>query len=139
MDPVNAYYSLDILGGDAVPSVGSVTSVPSVEALERFQQSMQGTGLALDPATNESSLQLGGVNATGTMGDKILEGLQGLKSGLDSTLNSVQNSVSGSEVLNTREMMSLHFELIKFSLQTDLMSKTVSKSTQNLDTLLKSQ
>lgn len=136
MDPVNIHYGLEMLSSESLAQSGGD---PSVGAVEHFQQQMQGPGATTDVQAGEtiSVLPVGG--SSPTMGDKILQGLQNMKSGYDEQIGAVQTSVSRSDPLNIRDMMQLQLDLAKLTLQGELINKTVSKSTQNLDTLLKSQ
>ncbi len=136
MDPISIQYSLDLLGTEqeTVTNVGADSM-----AVEQFQNSLQ------QPA-DPSWLGDGGIDAVttadrvgNTLGDKILHGLQSVKSGYDHQAGAVQESLNGKDPLSINDMMKLQYDLAKLTLQGELINKTVSKSTQNLDTLLKSQ
>ena len=131
MEPVNIQYSLNILGSDAT----TVTDrVMDITAQERFQQAMQPT-----QAPNAETIVIGKTGSADTLGDKILQGVQQVKTGYDNQVNAVQETLQSPDPISVNDMLTLQMDLAKLTLQGELLSKTVSKSTQNLDTLLKSQ
>ncbi|WP_018692193.1 EscI/YscI/HrpB family type III secretion system inner rod protein [Algicola sagamiensis] len=73
------------------------------------------------------------------MGDKILEGLSDLKAGMNNHTTSINESVAATETMSHQELLKLQLEVQKLGMTQELMAKTAGKSTQNLDTLLKSQ
>ena len=73
------------------------------------------------------------------MGDKILEGLSDLKAGMNNQTTSINESVAATEAMSHQELLKLQLEVQKLGMTQELMAKTAGKSTQNLDTLLKSQ
>jgi len=133
MDPISFHYSLNLMGSDKLASGAQVIDPQAVEA---FQQRLHDQPV---PASGHSNTLPPLDPANGSLGDKILHGLQNVKSGYDSQVGAVQNSLKGGDPLSVNEMMQLQLDLSKLSLQGELINKTVSKSTQNLDTLLKSQ
>lgn len=108
------------------------------QALYEFQQAMNTDG-QLNPAVNV----VGGPQRvdpnTKTLGDRMLSGLQSLKSGFDVDAQSIQNSLLQAEALSVQDMLKVQVDLAKFALRGELMNKTVSQGSQNIDTLLKSQ
>lgn len=72
------------------------------------------------------------------MGSQFLEGMQQLKSGYDEKVTAINDAVNIGE-LTVQDVMSLQLEIAKLQMQEELMAKTASKTTQNVDTLLKSQ
>ena len=134
MEPINIQYSLSIQDSEQLAAPNLVVDASHLDA---FQQSMQGQ----NPQQQADAIaSIGGVdNAKGTLGDKILEGLQNVKSGYDNQVGAVEESLKTTDPLSVNDMMQLQLDLAKLTLQGELINKTVSKSTQNLDTLLKSQ
>ncbi|AZZ92388.1 EscI/YscI/HrpB family type III secretion system inner rod protein [Hahella sp. KA22] len=137
MDPINIQYSLNFLNSDQL-AAPELTADPA--ALEHFQQSLQ---LQPDSMANSiadsSPLTLGVEASEGTLGDKVLQGMQNVKSGYDQQVEAMQLTLNSADPLNMSDMLKLQMDLAQLTLQGELISKTVSKSTQNLDTLLKSQ
>jgi len=72
------------------------------------------------------------------MGTSILEGMQQLKIGYDEKVNAINDAVTVGQ-LTVQDVMKLQLEIAKLQMQEELMAKTASKTTQNVDTLLKSQ
>ncbi|MFT7108651.1 MAG: type III secretion system YscI/HrpB-like protein [Psychrobacter glaciei] len=72
------------------------------------------------------------------MGNTILEGVQQLKSGYDEKVTAINDTVNIGQ-LTVQDVMVLQLEIAKLQMQEELMAKTASKTTQNVDTLLKSQ
>ena len=137
MDPINIQYSLNVLSSEnsALPQSGADQA-----ATEQFQQALNhGQSTFSNQSGDSASPVLGAAGTDGTLGDRILQGLQHMKSGYDTQVGAVQDSLRSSDPLSINDMMKLQLDLAKLSLQGELINKTVSKSTQNLDTLLKSQ
>jgi len=72
------------------------------------------------------------------MDNRILEGMQKLKSGYDEKVSAINDAVNIGQ-LTVQDVMKLQLEIAKLQMQEELMAKTASKTTQNVDTLLKSQ
>ncbi|MBU6955870.1 type III secretion system inner rod subunit SctI [Hahella sp. HN01] len=137
MDPINIQYSLNFLNSDQL-AAPELTADPA--ALERFQQSLQPQSDASAHLTSDGSPVTLGVEASdNTLGDKVLQGMQNVKSGYDQQMEAMQLTLNSADPLNMSDMLKLQMDLAQLTLQGELISKTVSKSTQNLDTLLKSQ
>ncbi|WLQ16245.1 type III secretion system inner rod subunit SctI [Hahella aquimaris] len=137
MDPINIQYSLNFLNSEQLAAL-DLTADPA--ALERFQQSLQPQPDTSAHATSDSSLVTLGVEPSeNTLGDKVLQGMQNVKSGYDQQMEAMQLTLNNADPLNMSDMLKLQMNLAQLTLQGELISKTVSKSTQNLDTLLKSQ
>ncbi|WDE02797.1 type III secretion system inner rod subunit SctI [Thalassomonas viridans] len=72
------------------------------------------------------------------IGDKVLDGLEKIKNVHEAEVESINVSLATPD-LDVQSLMGLQMKLSRLSLQQDLIAKTASKSTQNLDTLLKTQ
>lgn len=134
MESIGIQYLMDLR------DVGANTHSPQAAAsdIERFQQSMEGpTVNGIDKSAAPDSLFSPAVSHS--PGDKVLEGLQRLKSGYEHQFDAVEASLQKTDPLTLNEMMKIQLDLAKLTLQGELINKTVSKSTQNIDTLLKSQ
>lgn len=77
-------------------------------------------------------------NNANCMDNRILEGMQQLKSGYDDKVSAINDAVN-IDKLTVQDVMKLQLEIAKLQMQEELMAKTASKTTQNVDTLLKSQ
>lgn len=95
-------------------------------ASEQFESAMTSNQLC-DPNSGEPC-----------MGTSILEGMQQLKIGYDEKVNAINDAVTVGQ-LTVQDVMKLQLEIAKLQMQEELMAKTASKTTQNVDTLLKSQ
>lgn len=139
MQPISIQYGVDFSAASQLSQGNEATGVAPASDVERFENLMQGPGA--EPSKANDILGTGpAAHAAGnTLGDKVLDGMQGLKSGYDSQLEKIQTSLSDVNPMSTKEMFQLQVDLAKLTLQGELINKTVTKSTQNLDTLLKSQ
>ena len=72
------------------------------------------------------------------IGDKVLDGLEKIKNVHEAEVESINVSLASPD-LDVQSLMGLQMKLSRLSLQQDLIAKTASKSTQNLDSLLKTQ
>lgn len=92
---------------------------------------------ALAPAAAGS-----GVAATtpGSMGERILAGMNNVSSDFQSAWKSVSTVLDASDKnMNMQDLLKLQLQLVQVSVQYDLVGKAVSRSTQNLDQLLRLQ
>ncbi len=92
---------------------------------------------ALAPATAGT-----GVAATtaGSMGERILSGMNNVSGDFQSAWKSVSTVLdAGDKNMNMQDLLKLQLQLVQVSVQYDLMGKAVSRSTQNLDQLLRLQ
>lgn len=123
----------------AVPSVGSddlvaPAAAPSDENATRFSDAMEGEEV--------DALQLDGVQkapAGGTLGDRVLSGLQNVSTDLQKTWHSVETALNQPGELGVRDLLKLQFGLATMSVQYELIGKVVSRSTQDIDQLVKLQ
>lgn len=74
-----------------------------------------------------------------SIGDRILSGMQGLSSDVQQSWATVKNALDSSSSMTTSDMLKLQMGLTQMSIQYDLVGKAISRSTQNLDQLLKMQ
>jgi len=75
--------------------------------------------------------------ATGTMGERILSGLNNLSSDFQQSWKNVNDVLDGGGSLTTAEMLKLQMNLTQMSIQYDLVGKVLSKSTSNIEQLVK--
>lgn len=74
-----------------------------------------------------------------TMGDKILQGMQGLRDHVEAKKNIVQSHLEHGEVMDMQTMFKTQMAMTNLMLTEDYIGKIVSKSTQTFDTLLRNQ
>ena len=73
-----------------------------------------------------------------TLGDAILNTLNTASTQMNQTWHQAAQAVANKE-LNMADMLQLQMSVIQTSIQYELLSKGISKSTQNLDQILKTQ
>ncbi|CAK0781508.1 putative EscI/YscI/HrpB family type III secretion system inner rod protein [Gammaproteobacteria bacterium] len=108
---------------------------PSPEAVERFQN-------ALAPEAGPQVVDLGQVRYAQVMqapGDVILKGMEEIRGEYLSRKQGLGEFLEGKRSLDSGELLRMQFDLVMASFYIDWVSKVASKTTQNLDTLLKTQ
>ncbi len=126
----------------ALTSAGpAVTNLPLREQalasdVSRFQAALQGEpGLQLH--TQASTGNAVGSEA-GTLGDAILSGLKSASDDLGQRFNHAQ-TLLGNQDLSVADAMRLQLSIMQASMQYELINKGVSKMSQNIDQVLKTQ
>ena len=74
-----------------------------------------------------------------TLGDKILQGMQGLREQVEMKSDMVKANLEPGEALNMKEMFQTQMAMTNLMVTEDYIGKIVSKSTQTFDTLLRNQ
>lgn len=74
-----------------------------------------------------------------TLGDKILGGLRRTSATLEAQWRNVGAALQGSGALSVRDMLRLQQDLSTMSIQYELVGKVVTRSTQNIEQLVKLQ
>lgn len=80
----------------------------------------------------------GVVNEESTLGDKFFQILSETKQGISEKTSQIESALSVEEITPV-DLIRLQFEIAEITIQQELISKGLSKSTQNVDTLLKAQ
>ena len=135
------------------PVAASVDSVanaakPDALAAARFSELMRVDTVAA-PVTVQPAIELVPPNTAiqtpvapaqnVSIGDRILSGMQGLSGDMQQSWSTVKNALENSSNMTTADMLKLQMGLTQMSIQYDLVGKAISRSTQNLDQLLKMQ
>jgi len=138
MDPMSIQYSMEIVNAGG-KGEGASYGQPDPAALEQFNQQLNDNTAAgiEDYQVNQKPFDL--TSTDQTIGDKMLTGLQNIKEGYDHQVDVVTSITSSTGPIDVKDMIKLQLDLAKLTMQGELINKTVSKSTQNIDTLLKSQ
>lgn len=111
-------------------------------AAARFAQLMQAAPVA------DATVAAAGANAVAptpvngaatTWGDRILSGMQGVSSDFHGQWDSVRQALASPRPLESREMLSLQLQMNQMSIQSELVGKLISRSTQNIDQLVRLQ
>ena len=72
------------------------------------------------------------------LGERILDGIQNMKQHHAAEVGAINKAFETPE-LDMQQLLKLQLDLTRLTMQEDLLAKTASKSTQNLDSLLKTQ
>lgn len=112
---------------------------PSFDASVRFAQLMAGDDLAgPDLAPGAAPAPAAAPPATPTLGDAILNGLRGVSQDMSAKWSAVSAALESPSV-EMVSMLKLQLTVAQMSVQYELVGKAISKSTQNLDQLVKLQ
>lgn len=117
-------------------AVGSPQSAtPPVEQSASFDAAGPAPPAGAPDATQPVATQ------SGSLGDKILNGLGQLSQNGRDALQQVQSTLDPSRAadMSAADLMRAQFALTQVSLQQDLTAKVVGKATQTVDTFLKNQ
>ncbi|OED44869.1 hypothetical protein ACH42_06435 [Endozoicomonas sp. (ex Bugula neritina AB1)] len=125
-------------GGFSNPEQPDAEAVGKFEDLVSDQPGVKGIqtedlSVSLDAAqkTNASAL---------TLGDKVLQGMQGLREHVEMKSDAVKMQLQPSdESLSMRQMFQTQMAMTNLMVTEDYIGKIVSKSTQTFDTLLRNQ
>ena len=132
------------VNSDALATVSTLGTGPDALAAARFSELMR-----LDAAPtvqvpvevlSNAAIQTPIAPVAGaSIGDRILSGMQGLSSDVQGSWTAVKNALDNGSNMTTADMLKLQMGLTQMSIQYDLVGKAISRSTQNLDQLLKMQ
>ncbi|WDD96615.1 MULTISPECIES: type III secretion system inner rod subunit SctI [Thalassomonas] len=139
-EAISAVKAIEQLGvqeaqGPALPPPGDVARMEA--AMNNGQQQHQykvNEVMELEEMSSKPSPDEQGSN----IGDKVLDGLEKIKNVHEAEVESINVSLATPD-LDVQSLLGLQLKLSRLSLQQDMIAKTASKSTQNLDSLLKTQ
>lgn len=125
-----------------LPAAEPVTRTePAALAAERFNAIMNApetpplTGVS---AALQSAFSVTPPDAGGTLGGQILSGLRGISADFSDKWHGIARSLDGMGAQPAiSDMLRLQTELLQVSVQYELVGKAVSRSTQNIDTLVR--
>lgn len=115
---------------DAAPLIPA-----SPAAVERFQN-------ALAPEAGPRVVELGQVRyaqVAEAPGDALLKSMEHIRAEYLSRRQGRNEILEGTRAMDPKEVLRMQFDLVMASFYIDWVSKVASKTTQNLDTLLKTQ
>lgn len=122
----------------SLPAAAPVAQVADPLATARFSEVMNAQPTPVAEAVEAAYPQaLPGERKT--LGDTILSGMQGLSSEFQQSWKTVNAVLDGGSAMTTYDMLKLQMGLTQMSIQYDLVGKAISRSTQNLDQLVKMQ
>lgn len=104
-----------------------------VEIMETGVVAQSGT---LAPASIDSGMAPAGANS---LGDRILNGISSASSDFQTSLKTVSSLLEGGNVMSASDLLKLQLNLVQVSIQYDLIGKAISRSTQNIDQMVKIQ
>ena len=130
------------LGAQALPAAGAVARAePASLATERFNALMnapQEPSLSGVSAALQSAFAATPPDAAPTLGGQILSGLRGVATEFSDKWQNVARSLDGMGARPAiSDMLRLQTDLMQVSVQYELVGKAVSRSTQNIDTLVR--
>lgn len=117
----------------------AAVAAPQAAATAQFAALMQAPLAEAGPAAPALAPTAGAVAPT-SVGDRILNGMQGISSELRATWAEVSDTLRADRAeLSMQEMMGLQLRLTQASVGIELLGKAVSRSTQNFDQLVRVQ
>ncbi|MGA0583177.1 MAG: type III secretion system inner rod subunit SctI [Castellaniella sp.] len=130
------------LGAQALPATQpAARAEPASLATERFNALMnapQDPALGGVPAALQSVFAAPPPDGAPTLGGQILTGLRGVATDFSDKWKDVAHSLDGMGAQPAiSDMLRLQTELLQVSVQYELVGKAVSRSTQNIDTLVR--
>lgn len=138
------------VGGSAASGVSA--ALPSGSATARFAEIMAAD--MPDPTKPSGAAPVGGFGPVppvgsgeafsapavrNSLGDRILNGLSSASSDFQQSLNKVTAVLDAGEQMSTADLMKLQLNLVQVSIQYDLIGKAISRTTQNIDQMVKIQ
>lgn len=126
LESAETFASPDQVDQDAAEKFGSLLSAekPPVET------KVLGEGVPAVEETQGTAL---------TLGDKVLQGMQGLREHVEAGREKVVSKLEPGEPLTMRDMFHTQMAMTNLMVTEDYIGKIVSKSTQTFDTLLRNQ
>jgi len=119
---------------DAVPR-----AAPQADDVARFNELMNGPAPDVGASPAVAAPAATPAVAKPMLGEQILGSLNSLSGELQLSWRNIGQSVSSTEPMTMQQMIDIQMQLSGVSLTYDLVSKGVSRSTQNLDQLVKMQ
>ncbi len=138
MEIIGTKLALNVVSAE-VGAGGTAIAAPDARAAERFAEIMQAGPVSADSATPDVLPAVVSAATSQTMGDKILGGLSSLSTDFQQSWKSVATVVNNDGMMTTNEMLKLQMNLTQMSVQYDLIGKAISRSTQNVEQLVKIQ
>ncbi|ELR67236.1 hypothetical protein C942_02745 [Photobacterium marinum] len=77
--------------------------------------------------------------STQPMGEAMVEGIQNIRTDLDAQAEQIQARLNDNPEMSLQDLIQVQMDLSRLVLVEETLARSVSKSSQNVDTLLKSQ
>ncbi|MFM0305091.1 EscI/YscI/HrpB family type III secretion system inner rod protein [Paraburkholderia sediminicola] len=117
----------------------AVPPPPTSASIERFRNAL--TAAAFAPGTGAAApvTAMPGTGAAGgPIGTRILNGLQHMSNSMETDLHQVSSAVTNG-IGTVQDVMRAQVSLVSWSYQTELLTKSVAKASQDVDQLLRMQ
>lgn len=143
LHPVSAQSTQDPALSPAIPGLMGLAAADP-QATARFADLMAQPSAPVSasaPLHDEVSTVHGSVAPAtgGTLGDAILGGIKNASADFQDKWASVQSVLEGGKLTSVSEMLKLQLGVVQMSVQYEVLGKAVSRSTQNIDQLVKMQ
>ena len=125
------------MGAAGAPVPANAVMPPDDLAAAQFNQVMNASPAPLTQAIREA--YPAGTTGPVSLGDSILSGMQNLSSDFQQSWRAVNTALDSSSMMTMSDMLKLQIGIVQMSIQYDLVGKAISRSTQNLDQLVKMQ
>ncbi|MFL9950534.1 EscI/YscI/HrpB family type III secretion system inner rod protein [Paraburkholderia agricolaris] len=117
----------------------AVPPPPSSASIERFRNALTAAAFAPGNAVSAPiAATPGAATAGGPIGTRILNGLRTMSSSMETDLHQVSSAVTNG-IGTLQEVMRAQVSLVSWSYQTELLTKSVAKASQDVDQLLRMQ
>ena len=125
---------------NSVPTEAVTSTVPADEVTaSRFAEMMKTPAPADDPSRVGSVAGTGEPARPATLGESILEGMNHLSHEFDEARRAVRATLDPGSKMTFSDVLRLQLTLTELSIQNELVGKAISRSTQNIDQLVKMQ
>ena len=126
------------------PAAAPALSLPTADAGARFTELMAAPTPPASPAAIPQAIPQAIAEAypssEGSLGDRILRGLNRVQSSFGETVGAVQKSLDpGAPAPGVSDLLRLQLSMAQLSLQAELVGKVIGRSTQNIDQLVRMQ
>jgi type III secretion system YscI/HrpB-like protein len=136
-------YVIEIVQGAALAASGAMTgaAAPQVAdqlATARFAEIMAPPVGPLAPmaqAVAQTYPQAGSMS----LGDSVLAGMRNMQSSFQETVQKVSASLEPGAQMTLPDMLKMQLSLVQLSVQVEVASKAIGRSTQNIDQLVRIQ
>lgn len=134
--------NLTTAGPDAASTgpLGAADSLAAAQFSQIMQAAPAGAVDAAGPAPQVAAAsQPLSTEGPRSLGETILSGMQNLSQEFQQSWKTVNAVLDSGSAMTTSDMLKLQMGLTQMSIQYDLVGKAISRSTQNLDQLVKMQ
>ncbi len=115
------------------------TDLPDAEKAKEFDNLLSNADNK-QAANNTQQVQVKlNTNTRESIGDKILNTFQNIKTDIDQRHTDINNKLNNSESISMKDMLQTQRAIANLTLTEDIIAKIVGKTTQNIDTLMKQQ